>query len=167
MTSDTSSVLEFPIQAGGSSPLVYTKGYSRGTILLDPANRYAEPLLDYRTFTNPTDVQIAIETMRWVRRYWQTPSAQSLGPVEQSPGANLMSDADLEEAVRRSTSSTTAHLSGTNSMMPRELGGVVSPELTVYGVTGLSVGDSSIMPLIPGAHICSSVYAVAEKVSYL
>ena len=49
-------------------------------------------------------------------------------------------------------------------MMPRHLGGVVSAELLVYGVTGLSVADSSIQPLIPGAHICATVYAVAEKV---
>ena len=50
-------------------------------------------------------------------------------------------------------------------MAPRELGGVVDPNLLVYGVTGLSVADSSIQPMIPGAHICATVYAVAERVS--
>jgi len=55
-------------------------------------------------------------------------------------------------------------------------------ELTVYGVTGLSIGDASIMPIVPGmrfeeygkapflmfacsaAHTCATVYAIAEKV---
>ena len=40
---------------------------------------------------------------------------------------------------------------------------VVAPDLTVYGVTGLSVADGSVIPLIPATHLCSTVYAIAEK----
>jgi choline dehydrogenase-like flavoprotein len=50
-------------------------------------------------------------------------------------------------------------------MTPRHLGGVVGTDLLVYGVTGLSITDLSISPMIPGAHTCSTVYAIAEKVS--
>ena len=50
-------------------------------------------------------------------------------------------------------------------MMPRERGGVVAPDLKVYGVQGLRVVDASIMPLIPSAHTSATVYAAAEKVS--
>lgn len=49
-------------------------------------------------------------------------------------------------------------------MMPRELGGVVDAQLRVYGVDGLRVVDASIIPLVPGTHLQSSVYAIAEKV---
>jgi Choline dehydrogenase and related flavoproteins len=49
-------------------------------------------------------------------------------------------------------------------MLPRELGGVVDEELRVYGVTGLRVVDASIMPTLPGANTCQTVYAIAEKV---
>lgn len=48
-------------------------------------------------------------------------------------------------------------------MMKEEFGGVVDSELKVYGVRGLRIVDSSIMPMIPGSHISSTVYAVAEK----
>ena len=167
MTRLDNAFLEFPIQAGGASPIVYIKQISRGTILLNTTNIYAEPVVDYHTFVNPVDAHIAIESLRFVRRYWETPSAKTLGPVEQAPGKNITSDDALLEAVRRSTGSTAAHLSGTNAMMPRDLGGVVSPELLVYGVSGISVADSSIMPMIPGAHICATVYAVAEKAADL
>lgn len=34
-------------------------------------------------------------------------------------------------------------------MIPSELGGVVGPDLTVYGVEGPSILDASITPLIP------------------
>jgi choline dehydrogenase len=54
-------------------------------------------------------------------------------------------------------------MSGTCAMMPRELGGVVDPKLRVYGVEKLRVVDSSIIPLIPGANIMATVYAVAER----
>jgi hypothetical protein len=109
-------------------------------------------------------VLIAAENIKWVRKVHKTSAIAALGPVEQTPGTNITTDADLMAVARRTTGSSTAHISGTSAMMSRELGGVVGPDLLVHGVTGLSVADSSIMPLIPGAHICSTVYAVAEKV---
>jgi choline dehydrogenase-like flavoprotein len=50
-------------------------------------------------------------------------------------------------------------------MLPRDLGGVVDPDLRVYGVEGLMVVDASIMPLLPAAHLQATLYGVAEKVS--
>ncbi len=52
-------------------------------------------------------------------------------------------------------------------MIPLALGGVVDPELQVYGTENLRVVDAGVMPLIPGAHLQATVYAVAEKVSLL
>ena len=52
-------------------------------------------------------------------------------------------------------------------MLPLELGGVVDPQLCVYNVGNLRVVDASIMPLIPGTHTMSTVYAVAEKAADL
>ncbi|KAL8907683.1 MAG: hypothetical protein Q9207_001251 [Kuettlingeria erythrocarpa] len=51
--------------------------------------------------------------------------------------------------------------------MPKEHGGVVDPQLRVYGIKGLSVVDASMMPIIPAAHTQSTVYAVAEKAADL
>lgn len=48
-------------------------------------------------------------------------------------------------------------------MQPRQLGGVVSSELKVYGTANVRVIDASIFPLIPGTHIQTTTYAVAEK----
>ncbi|KAG7432330.1 Dehydrogenase xptC [Fusarium oxysporum f. sp. raphani] len=59
--------------------------------------------------------------------------------------------------------STEGHPSGTAAMMPLELGGVVDPELKVYGTCSLRIADASIMPLIPSAHLQASAYGIAEK----
>ena len=52
-------------------------------------------------------------------------------------------------------------------MLPLSLGGVVCPNLTVYGTTNLRVVDTSIFPLIPAAHLQAVTYAVAEKAADL
>ena len=44
---------------------------------------------------------------------------------------------------------------------------MVDEELKVHGVERLRVVDASIMPLIPGTHTSSTVYAVAEKAADL
>lgn len=170
MTRTDNAVLEMPFQATGNFFLVSTKPASRGTVLLDLAHAdgvYAEPVLDYGALANPVDALVLAGSVRWARRVHETESVRAaFAPVELSPGANVTSDEALVAAVRRTGSATTAHLSGTCAMMPRELGGVVDPELRVYGVTGLSVVDASVQPLIPGAHLCATVYAVAEKVGW-
>ncbi|KXX75709.1 Oxygen-dependent choline dehydrogenase [Madurella mycetomatis] len=168
MSRDDNAIVEFPIQAHSSYSLIMTKAVSRGTVLLNTDNVYAEPIVDYGTFINPVDVAIQVENMRWTREYHKTESMQRyFAPEEQFPGANVTSDEELTRVARMMTSSTTAHISGTCAMMPREYGGVVDAELKVHGVSGLSVADSSVQPLIPGAHLCATVYAVAEKAADL
>ena len=90
---------------------------------------------------------------------------QEVGASETFPGTNVTTDAQIAASIRTFASSTWYHPTSTLSMMKRELGGVVDPELRVYGVKGLRVVDASLMPMIIGSHTSSTVYAVAEKVS--
>jgi choline dehydrogenase-like flavoprotein len=90
---------------------------------------------------------------------------QELDPVELAPGANVTCDGDLRRALRSIIGPSFQHPCCTAAMMPKELGGVVGPDLLVHGVKALRVVDASITPLIPAAaHTSSTVYAVAEKV---
>lgn len=59
---------------------------------------------------------------------------------------------------------TEFHGSGATSMMPRELGGVVDPDLRVYGTKNLRIVDAGIIPMLPASHLQAPVYAIAEKV---
>lgn len=55
------------------------------------------------------------------------------------------------------------HPVGTASMLPRSRGGVVSPELRVYGTKNVRVVDASVLPFQICGHLTSTLYAVAEK----
>lgn len=59
--------------------------------------------------------------------------------------------------------STTWHSMGTCKMAPFDEGGVVDPNLNVYGVNGLKVADLSIPPSNVGSNTCSVAMAVGEK----
>lgn len=48
-------------------------------------------------------------------------------------------------------------------MMSRELGGVVDPELKVYGTANVRVVDGSIIPIQISGHPIATLYAVAER----
>ena len=47
-------------------------------------------------------------------------------------------------------------------MLPRNKGGVVNPNLKVYGTRNLRVVDASVPPIALSCHLESVVYAIAE-----
>ncbi|OBR09356.1 Glucose oxidase [Colletotrichum higginsianum IMI 349063] len=137
---------------------------SRGTIEIDTSNPFfKDPVVDYRALSNPTDIDIQVEFIRFTRKYFLETSLIQFAPEETVPGANVTSFEGLSAAVRAQVSPTTFHPVGTAAMLPRELGGVVDEKLLVYGVKRLSVVDASIQPDLPGAYTQQTVYAVAEK----
>lgn len=158
------AVFEFAFN-GGPLGRNLQRPLSRGTITIDPADPLGNPLISYRTLSNPIDVANAIAMFKFSRLLSSQSALSSLLPIESLPGQNVTSDEDIEKALRESLFVPSfAHPSGTAAMMPEQLGGVVSSHLKIWQTTGLSIVDASIMPLIPSAHLCATVYAVAEKV---
>jgi choline dehydrogenase-like flavoprotein len=148
-----------------SSSLI--KPLSRGTVQIrntDPHPVNSPPLLDFGALTNPFDFQVAQLGFKMVRKVLQTEAVAPLKPVETSPGVNVSSNGEVEHALRRTVVAPHSHNScGTAAMLPQRFGGVVDPQLRVYGVRGLRVVDASVVPLIPSAQLQATLYAVAEK----
>jgi hypothetical protein len=142
---------------------------SRGTVNIDPAAPYTrEPLVDYRALSNPLDTAIIADIIRFTRKYhMENPLTRQWSPTEISPGREVQTDAQFASYLSETLSPSVFHPVGTCAMMPRELGGVVDEELRVYGVQGLRVVDASVMAMLVGGNTCQTVYAVAEKVSFL
>ncbi|KAF7355793.1 GMC oxidoreductase [Mycena sanguinolenta] len=152
--SSTNGIFEVPFEGSASAALCLEKPMSRGTVTLNTTDRYAEPSIDFNTNINPVDVDLTISAARFYRTWMAAPSMQQLGPTELSPGTNVTTDAQLSTWVSSGMGSSTAHSCCTAAMMPQNLGGVVSPDLLVHGVTGLSVGDIFGHPADPcNAHM--------------
>ncbi|CAG8683550.1 10507_t:CDS:2 [Acaulospora colombiana] len=152
---------------GGSAatPLVLQKPFSRGSVLINTTDPFADPLVNFGAYNNPVDLEIMLDIFKTWRKLLTLPSWKVLNPIEYDPGVNVTTDDDLKEYLRQSSTPTIAHPCCTAAMMPKRFGGVVDSNLKVYGVNGLSVVDASIMPIIPSTHLQSTVYAVAEKAS--
>ncbi|PVH73388.1 GMC oxidoreductase [Cadophora sp. DSE1049] len=167
LASKKSAILEVFFNGDPSTVLVLQKPLSRGTVSINPASPYSNPIIDPRVFTNPIDLEMDISMIKYVRKWFQAPSQASLTPVEVLPGSTVQSDEEITAAIRQLSVPTLEHALGTCSMMPLELSGVVGSDLLVHGVEGLSVVDASIMPLAPATHLDATVYAVAEKAADL
>ncbi|KAF2182124.1 GMC oxidoreductase [Zopfia rhizophila CBS 207.26] len=165
--STLSPVQEIKWNGETAMPLTLVKPLSRGSVSINSSDQLKPPVIDFGTLADPTDLETLIAALRINRALMASSPMQELSPVELSPGANLTTDAELRDALRSLLLPTFSHPCCTCSMMPRNLGGVVGPDLLVYGVEGLSIVDASIMPLIPATHTSSTVYAIAEKAAVL
>ncbi|KAI9884234.1 MAG: hypothetical protein M1823_003983 [Watsoniomyces obsoletus] len=145
----------------GSLSVALMRPFSRGSCEIKSADPFEPPSIDPRYGSNPVDLQILVEALKFNRRILATPQMQELRPAQFVPPIEADDDALMQ--VVKTGIRTEYHPSGTCAMMPVELGGVVDPSLRVYGTRNLRVADAGIFPLIPAAHLMSVVYAVAEK----
>ncbi|KAK3984280.1 pyranose dehydrogenase [Cladorrhinum sp. PSN332] len=148
--------------------IVFLHPTSRGTVLINPADPYlSPPRVDYRALSNPIDLDILVEFTRFTRRFFVESRLKNYAPVELAPGADATTPEQIGAWLKNSLIPSCFHPVGTAAMLPRNLGGVVDEKLLVYGTTGLSVIDASIMPDLPGSYTQQTVYAVAEKAADL
>ncbi|KAI1787645.1 GMC oxidoreductase [Ganoderma leucocontextum] len=137
--------------------------FSRGTIHAASLDPLDPPEIDPHYFEEDIDRLTYIEQVKFVRNLIaQTEPFKSLLGREVNPGPEVRSDEDVSLWLKKYLT-TVHHTSSTCSMLPKGKGGVVDPELKVYGTQGLRVVDLSVVPLIPSAHTQSIVYAVAEQ----
>ncbi|KAL1311510.1 hypothetical protein AAFC00_001633 [Neodothiora populina] len=166
---DDTSIYEFSFNGGGTATTALQKPISRGTIMIDPKNPTAEPIIDFQALANPVDRAALLAAVRFTRQIYNTTALSGYTPVETLPGPEYQTDEELWDALSTSgvVNPSFAHPCGTAAMMPRKQGGVVASDLLVYGVKRLSVIDASIIPIIPATHLQATVYAIAEKAADL
>ncbi|KAL2820135.1 hypothetical protein BDW59DRAFT_181508 [Aspergillus cavernicola] len=140
------------------------KPLSRGSIHAASTDPYQMPLVEYRSLSNPLDLQALVQSTRFNTDILpQTPAYKALGAVVQFPTPGS-SDEEIRAVIKASAAPSFAHPSGTCAMLTLEDGGCVDNKLRLYGSRGrVRVVDASIFPVVPSTHTQSTVYAVAEK----
>lgn len=81
--------------------------------------------------------------------------------VDGTAQPDFQNDSEIETFIRQNAS-TIWHPTGT-CRMGAEGQAVVSPELSVHGIDGLSICDASVMPTMTSGNINAPVIMVAEK----
>lgn len=156
--------LESGFATGTSINAINLHQLSRGTVRLNSTDHLTQPILDYRTGTNPIDFDVYLAHLRFLRKVVPTAALQEYGAVEIGPGDMVQDDVDLISYIKNQMTFSFMHPCCTAAMLPREKGGVVGPDLKVHGAAGLRVVDMSILPFLPSSHLSQLAYAVGEKV---
>jgi choline dehydrogenase-like flavoprotein len=153
---------------------------SLGTALLHPlscgsshiasSDTEAQPVIDPRYFSNPLDLEIFARQLMTIEQLAKTSPLEGLLKSDgrrAQPGNPRINTVEQAKDYIRQTALSNNHPVGTCAMLPQEKGGVVDSRLRVYGVKGLRIVDSSVMPVIPRCNIQTVVYGVAEKAADL
>jgi choline dehydrogenase len=138
---------------------------SRGTVRLASADPDKAPLIDPNYLSDPDDLRMAIEGLRFARQIMSSPSMKPLLACERMPGSEKVLDADLGSYIRE-WAKTDYHPVGTCKMGTDPLS-VVDPQLRVRGIDRLRVCDSSVMPLEISANTNAPTIMIAEKAADL
>ncbi|KAI0061360.1 alcohol oxidase [Artomyces pyxidatus] len=126
----------------------------------------AQPVIDPKFLEIPWDAEVLVHGSQWVRKWMQSEPIAGLLEGEVTPSLNVQSDEEWDAYVRTAVR-TTNHPLGTTAMASRALGGVVDPNLKVYGLANVRVVDAGIIPMTIGVAIQSTIYAMAEKAADL
>lgn len=169
--------------------------FSRGSIHIKSADASQSPAINPNYFMFGHDLDAQVDVAQYIRNAFKVAPLSDLVGEEVAPGLDSVPENALSSAWKdwilskcKCSSShphiflraegnffflfsfsdrSNFHPLGTVSMLPREKGGVVSPELKVYGTKNVRVVDASVLPFQLCGHLSSTIYAVAERVSDL
>lgn len=139
----------------------------RGRITLQSADPKAPPVIDYQLLGSDDDVATLIRGIRILRGIFDTAPFSNVSQGERLPGADVQTDAELDEAIR-DMAFPMYHPVGTARMgHADDPMAVLTPDLRVRGVAGLRVADASIMPRLTSANTNATAIMIGEKASDL
>ncbi len=114
-----------------------------GSVTIQSTNPFVAPLINPNMLDTDFDITTMVESIKAIKRFAGAPA---WGDYITSPYGSLAgtTDAELEEHARQHTT-TVFHPTSTASMTSKNsLDGVVNPDLTVKGTSGLRIVDLSV-----------------------
>jgi choline dehydrogenase len=138
---------------------------SRGSLQLRSSDPFDHPLIDPAYLSEQRDVDGMVVALRMAREIAHATALKPWRGTELLPGAEVCSDDDCREFLRRTTGSY-FHPAGTCRIGSDDFA-VVDPELRVHGIDGLRVVDASVMPSLVSAPPNAAVLGIAERAADL
>ena len=138
---------------------------SRGAVTLRSKHCDDPPKIVFNYMSHEDDRQVFRAAIRKAREIFAQPALDHLRGAELSPGAEVVSDDDLDAFVA-SHAESAYHPCGT-CRMGRGADAVVDAEGRVYGMSSLRVIDSSIFPHITNGNLNAPTIMLAERMADL
>ncbi|KAL7957965.1 hypothetical protein V8C34DRAFT_284383 [Trichoderma compactum] len=141
-----------------------TLPFSRGSVHLNSTDDANTPKIDPRFMSIGLDMIVQVAIGRLATTFWNTPPMSASIKTQPQQGMPLLDDTWNDwKNFTDTTMISNSHPIGTAAMLPRRLGGVVNPQLRVYGTKNVRVVDASVIPLQISGHLTATLYAIAER----
>ena len=138
---------------------------SRGSVTLTSKDPTADPRIFFNYMSHPEDWDDFRSCIRLTREIFAQDAFAPYRGVELIPGANALTDAELDQTIRQHAESA-YHPCGTCKMgRADDPTAVVDPAGRVIGVQALRVADSSIFPRITNGNLNAPSIMVGEKIA--
>jgi choline dehydrogenase len=161
-----------PVQVPGGAAFGIVVGLmaprSRGWVRLASGNPEDPPRIHFGHLTEPDDLAAMLHGIGEARRISRSdPVASIVTGAELSPGPGTPpGDREALASWALASVSTFHHPAGTCAMgTDPESGAVTDTEGSVHGITGLTVADASIMPIVPTGTPNLPIIMLAEHIA--
>jgi choline dehydrogenase len=136
---------------------------SRGRVGLASADPFADPLIFANYLATEEDRRALREGFKMTRELAGEPALKAICGREESPGADVRTDAEIDAWIRRAAE-TIYHPVGSCRMgRAGDPMAVVDGSLKVQALAGLRVIDASVMPTLVGGNTNAPTMMIAEK----
>ena len=134
---------------------------SKGYLKLKSLNPKDSPEIKLNYFKDPRDIKELTEGVKKMRELVSQPVFDKFRGKEISPGSEIQSDSEIEQAIRLNTI-TDYHQCGTCAM-GTDVNSVVDSEMRVKGINSLRVVDASVLPNVVSGNIGAPVMMIAAR----
>lgn len=141
----------------------HNKPTSRGSITAISSDIKVHPKIQFNYLSTESDRAGFRASVRLTREIMQQKSMKPFLEHAIQPSENIQTDDEIDEFIRNSVDSA-YHPCGT-CRMGKGSNAVVDEHLSVFGMDGLRVIDSSVFPSIPNGNLNAPTMMLAERAS--
>jgi choline dehydrogenase len=136
---------------------------SRGWVQLASNNPFDRPKIQFNYLSEPDDRIEMRACVRLTREIFAQPAFDRYRGRELQPGAEVQTDDGIDAFIRAKVESAYHPSCSCKMGQPEDPMAVVDPQTRVYGIEGLRVVDSSIMPSVTTGNLNAPTIMLAEK----